>query len=139
MDPFRRYSRSKSKVVRNRAKFWTIFGPPKLLGAGLPKIVLSLSFLARGTSTEKKFCEDTTPNSPEVIEPNTLNFRPNYKFSGLKFVGGPPSQFRCALARFGQSVACVKFSGRSTPYGPKYSIPKKCVLLGSYSHLSLCN
>ena len=25
VDPFRRYSRSKSKVVRNREKFWTVF------------------------------------------------------------------------------------------------------------------
>ena len=108
MDPFRRYSRSKSKVVRNRGKFGQFFGPPKLLGAGLPKIVLSLSFLARGTSTEKKFCEDT-PNSPEVIEPNTLNFRPNFKFSQLKFFGGDPRPpWGYALASLGQSLARVK-------------------------------
>jgi len=37
----------------------------------------------------KKFREDT-PSSPEVIEPNTLNFRPNFKFSLLQFFGGPP-------------------------------------------------
>ena len=49
----------------------------------------------------RKFHEDTpselldkssksldTPTSPEVIEPNTLNFRPNFKFSRLKFFGG---------------------------------------------------
>ena len=83
---FRRYSRSKSKVVRNRAKFGTIFGPPKFWGAGLSKIVPSLSLLPRGTSTAK-FHEDT-PTSPEVIEPNTLNFRPNFKFSRLNFIGG---------------------------------------------------
>ena len=29
VDPFRRYTRSKSKVVRNRAEIWTFFGPPK--------------------------------------------------------------------------------------------------------------
>ena len=60
-------------------------------GAGLPKIVPSLSLLPRGTSTEK-FHEDT-PTNPEVIEPNTLNFRPNFKFSRLNFFffgGGPP-------------------------------------------------
>jgi len=34
----------------------------------------------------KKFSEDTS-TSPEVIEPNTLNFRPSFKFSGLKFLG----------------------------------------------------
>ena len=37
----------------------------------------------------KKFCEDT-PSSPEVIEGNTLNFRPNFKFSRLKFFWGTP-------------------------------------------------
>jgi len=32
------------------------------------------------------FCEDT-PTSPEVIVANTLNFEPNFKISGLKFLG----------------------------------------------------
>jgi len=62
----------------------------------------------------KKFHEDT-PTRPEVIVAHTLNFRPNFKFSRLKFFGGPPSQFRCALASLGQSVARVKISGRSNP------------------------
>jgi len=62
----------------------------------------------------KKFCDDT-PTSPEVIGANTLNFNVNFKFSGLKFFGGPPSQFGGALAGLGQSVARVKISGRSTP------------------------
>ena len=39
----------------------------------------------------KKFHEDT-PTSPEVIEHDMLNFRPNLKFSRLKFFfGGGPS------------------------------------------------
>jgi len=33
VDPFRRYSRSTSKVVRNRAEFWTVFWPAKLRSA----------------------------------------------------------------------------------------------------------
>ena len=93
--------RKLSEIVQN---FWTIFS----------KIVLSLSLLHRGTSTEKKFCEDT-PSSPEVIELNTLNFRPNFKFSRLEIFWGTPSQFWCALARLDQSVARVKISERSTP------------------------
>jgi len=32
VDPFRRYSRSKSKVVRNLAGFWTFFSPSQILG-----------------------------------------------------------------------------------------------------------
>jgi len=38
----------------------------------------------------------------------TLNFKLNFKFSGLKFLGGTPSQFGCALAGLGQSVARVR-------------------------------
>ena len=40
----------------------------------------------------KKFHEDT-PTSPEVIEPNAVNFRPNFKFSRFNFFfwGGGPS------------------------------------------------
>jgi len=32
VDPFRRYLRSKSKVVKNRAKIWTFFWPSQILG-----------------------------------------------------------------------------------------------------------
>jgi len=59
-------SRKLSEIAQNFGRF---FGPRKFLGAGLPKIVPSLSLRPRGTSTEKKFREDT-PSSPEVIEPN---------------------------------------------------------------------
>jgi len=61
----------------------------------------------------KMFCGDT-PASPEVIVANTLNFKPNFKFSRLKFSGGLPSKLGCALGSLGQSVARVKISGRST-------------------------
>ena len=37
VDQFRRYSRSKSKVVRNRAEVWTFFGPPNFFGGGPSK------------------------------------------------------------------------------------------------------
>jgi len=32
LESFRRYSRSKSKVVKNRAEFWTLFSPSQILG-----------------------------------------------------------------------------------------------------------
>jgi len=35
LESFRRYSRSKSKVVKDRAEFWTFFSPSQSLG-GLP-------------------------------------------------------------------------------------------------------
>jgi len=62
-------SRKLSEIAQNFGRF---FGHPKFIGAGLPKIVPSLSLLHRGTSTEKKFREDN-PQSPEVIKPNKLN------------------------------------------------------------------
>jgi len=67
-----------------------------------------------------------TPTSPEVIVVNTLNFKPNFNFSRLIFLGGRghPSHFGCALSRLSQSLARVRISGRSTPYGLKYSLPK---------------
>ena len=40
---------------------------------------------------------------------NTLNFRPNFKFSRSKvFFGGPSSPFGCALSRLGQSLTRIK-------------------------------
>ena len=49
---------------------------------------------------------------------NTLNFRPNFKFSRSKvffFLGGGSSPFWCALTRLGQSLARMKIWGGSTP------------------------
>ena len=62
------------------------------------------TFAARGL---EKFREGI-PTSREVIMAHTLNFRLNFKFSRLNFFGDPPSQFGCALASLGQSLARVK-------------------------------
>jgi len=63
--------------------------------------------------------------SPEIIRTQTLNYKPNFKFSRLKiFFGGPPSQLWCALAiRLSQSVTRIKIWEGSTPQGPKCSLP----------------
>ena len=81
-----------------------------------------------------KVC-DGIPISSELIDVYTLNFKPNFKFSRLKNFGGPPSQLGCSLVRLGQSLARVKIWGRSTLYGLKYSVPKKCILVGPNSHV----
>jgi len=52
VDPFRGYSRSKSKVVKNREKFWAIFCRHKFLGSGIVKIVPNLSPLPREASSD---------------------------------------------------------------------------------------
>jgi len=55
----------------------------------------------------EKFREGT-PTSREVIGSHPLISRPNFKFSRSKLFGELPSQFGCALARLGQSLARVK-------------------------------
>jgi len=130
---FRRYSRSKSKVVEKRAEFGTFFWPSQILGGRPSKSYAHVMTIVPWHVVWKMFCGDT-PINPEVVVAKTLNFKPNFKFSGLKFFGGPLSHFGCALSRLSQSLARVKFSGRSTPYGLKYSLPKKCILVGPNSH-----
>ena len=72
------------KSRRNLDVFW----PSEIFG-GLPKVVGALSPLPVARRLEE-FREDT-PSSPEVIEAHTLNFKPNLKFSRLKFFfGGTP-------------------------------------------------
>jgi len=97
-------SRKLSEIAQNFQQF---FGHPNFLLWQAFQNLCPVYHSCIAARRLKKFREDT-PNSPEVIEPNALNSRPNFKFSRLKFFGGLPSQFRCALARLGQSVARVK-------------------------------
>jgi len=105
----RGYSRSKSKVVRNCAEFWTFYRPPKFFffGGGTPsKSYTHVMTPASRHVVWKMFCEceDTPTIAAEVIRANpanTLNFKPNFKFSRLKFFGDPVSVRVCA------SKACL--------------------------------
>ena len=109
MDPLRRYSRSKSKVVRNRAEFWTFFSPSQILG-GLPSKSYTHFITPTLRHVEwKKFCEDT-PISPEVLFAHTLNFKPDFKFSRLQFFRGTPVPLGvCAIKPSSISNACKNF------------------------------
>ena len=117
VDQFRRYSRSKSKVVKNHAEIWTFFGPHKFLGVAFQKLYTRYHPYLTSRRLEK-FHEDT-PTSPEVSEAHTLNFKRIFKFSGLFFLGGgPPSQLGCALGSLGQSLARIKkYQGAAPPNG----------------------
>jgi len=87
---FRRYSRSKSKVVKNRAEFWTFFSSSQILMGGSSKSYTHVITPVPRHVVWKMFCGDT-PTSPEVIVANTLRFKPNFKFSRLNFFwGGTP-------------------------------------------------
>jgi len=105
LESFRRYSRSKSKVVKNGAEFWTFFSLSQILGGGPSKSYTNVMTPASWHVVRKMFCGDT-PTSPEVIVANTLNFKPNFKFSGFKFFGGTPVPLRvCAIKAWSISRA----------------------------------
>jgi len=74
MESFWRYSRSKLKVVKNRAEFWTVFSPSQILGGRPSKSYTYVMTSAYGHVVWKMFCEDT-PTSLEVIVANTLNLK----------------------------------------------------------------
>ena len=100
----REQSRKLSEIAQNFGRY---FGAPKFMGRTFQKLypVYHCCLAARRL---KKFHEDT-PIIPEVIEPNTLNFRPNFKFSRLKFFWRDPRPpWGYALASLGQSLARVK-------------------------------
>ena len=103
--------------------FGRIFCPHKFLGAGTVKIV-PVRIL---------------PLTRKLLRRIRWILSPIFNFRDYNFLGGPPSQLGCALDSLGQSLARVKVSGRSTPWGPRYSIPKKCILVGPISHLNLGN
>ena len=74
---FRRYLRSKSKVVKNRAEFWTLFSSSQILGGRSSKNYTHVMTPVSRRVVWKMFCGDT-PTSPEVIVANTLNLKPEF-------------------------------------------------------------
>jgi len=104
-EDIRDQSRKLSEIAHNFGRFLALLN---LWGRAFQKLYSFYhSYLA--ARRLKKFHEDI-PTAPEVIEPNTLNFRPNFKFSRLIFFleGDPRPPFGCALASLGQSLARVK-------------------------------
>jgi len=87
VDPFRRYSRPKLKVVKKRVKIWAFNWPSKYLGSGHSKSCTHIITPASRHVVWKKF-RKVIPTGPEVIWAQTLNFMPNFKFSPLNVFGG---------------------------------------------------
>jgi len=89
MDPLRKYSRSKSNVVRNCEKFWTVFfALPNFRGQTFQKLYPGDNPWLAARCLEK-ICDDI-PISSELIDVYTLNFKPNFTFSRLKIFWGTP-------------------------------------------------
>ena len=117
-------SRKLSKIALNFGRF---FWPSQISGDRPSKSYTHVMTPVPQHVVRKMFCGET-PTSPEVIVANTLNFKPNFKFSRLHFFfgGGTPSQLGCALGSLGQSVARVKkFQGAAPPEGRDVVSPEK--------------
>ena len=72
--------------LKSRRNLDVLLALPNLWGRALKKLYARHHPCLAARRLEK-FREDT-PTSPEVIEAHTLNFKPNFKFSRLKFFWG---------------------------------------------------
>jgi len=52
-------------------------------------VPIPLSFVDQSSPRRLENFGEDIPTSPEVIEAHTLNFKPNFNFSRLKFLVGP--------------------------------------------------
>ena len=66
-----------------------VFLPSQMLGGRPSKNCTHIITLGQQHAVWIKSCDDI-PISPEIIDVHTLNFKPNFKFSRLKFFGGTP-------------------------------------------------
>jgi len=95
----RNQSRKLSKIAPNIGRFLAL---PNFWGRAFQKLYARYHPYLAARRLEK--FREGNPTSPEVIDAHTLNFKPNFKFSRLKFFGGPPSQLGCALVNVNVNV-----------------------------------
>jgi len=103
--------------VRNRAG--RFFALPNFWGRAFQNCTQFITPASRPVDW-KSFVRIYSQYNPEIIEHNTLNFRPNFKFSRLKFFGGggtPVPLGVCASKAWSISIARVKISGAAPPKG----------------------
>jgi len=53
-------------------------------------VPIRFSFVDQSSPRRLENFGEDIPTSPDVIEAHTLNFKPNFKFSRLIFLGGTP-------------------------------------------------
>ena len=123
------------KLSESALNFGRFFSTSQILGGRPSKSYTHFITPASRHVPWKKFCEDT-PTSLEVIGAHTLNFKPNFKFSRLNFLGGSPlAVVVCASKSWSICKLCKNLRG-STPQGSKYSLPKKMsAWVGQYEPL----
>jgi len=107
-----------------------VFSPSQILGGRPSKSYTQFITPTSRHVVWKRFCEDT-PISPEVLVAHTLNFKPDFKFSRLKFFGGTPVPVVvCASKAWSICNACKNLRGQHPPRAEMY-LPKNVCLGGS--------
>ena len=103
-------SRKLSEIAPKFGGFW----PSQILGGGTSKSYTHFINPASRHVGWKKFCADTS-TSAEVIGAQTLNFKPNFKFSRLNFFRGSHlAVLVCASKCWSICKSCKNLRG-STP------------------------
>jgi len=104
-------SRKLSEIAPNFGRFFTL---PNFRGPAFQKLYPFYHPYLR-VVTWKWFCKNT-PISLEVLVAHTLNLKPNFKFSRLKFLEDPrPSFVMCATKAWSICNACKNLSGQHPP------------------------
>jgi len=120
----------KVESCQNSRRNLDVFSPSQILGGGPSKTYTHFITPASRHVGWKKFCEDSS-TSAEVIGAQTLNFKPNFKFSRLNFFGRSPlAVVVCASKCWSICKSCKNLRG-SNPQGSKYILPKNVRLGGS--------
>ena len=88
VDQFRRFAIKVESCQKSRRNLNVFLALPNFGGRAFQKLYARYHPYLASRRLEK-FHEDS-PTSPEVIDAHTLNFKPNFKFSGLIFFGGGP-------------------------------------------------
>jgi len=112
VDQLQRHLRSKSKVVKNRAEFWTFFALQIFLGRAPKGHTLPAGHV-------EKFRE-VIFTSAKVIGTHMLNYKPNFKYSPLKILADlVPLFVVCSSKPWSNSSAYAQH-----PQGPKYIVSR---------------
>ena len=119
-------SRKLTEIAPNFGRFFAL---PN--SRGLPSKCYSHFITPTSRYVAWKWLFKDIPISPEVLVADTLDFKPNFKFSRFKFLRGTPVPVVvCASKAWSICNACNNLWGQH-PQGPKCSLPKNVRLGGS--------
>jgi len=106
--------RDQSRMLSEIASKFALFWPSQILGGRPSKnctqIITPASPHVVWRSLVKIF-----PPAPKLLRRIRWIFGPIFNFHEKNFFWGPLSQLGCALSSLGQSLACIKIWGGSTP------------------------